>query len=91
MEDMPIIDEPPPPPTPAPQFDISQILGLLSNIIPTASPPPAPTQQNTVPPSTNDLLLKLLLNGNLQKMFTPKPKEPEIVRTINLDNYSRVD
>jgi hypothetical protein len=85
-----------------PQPDISQILGLLANMnkpAPDANAAPdtagllgalgALTNNNQT--GTNDLLLKFLLNGGLQKLLTPKPKEPDPVRTINLDNYVRID
>ncbi|MDR1917493.1 MAG: hypothetical protein LBQ05_00720 [Christensenellaceae bacterium] len=119
MSDIPIIDEQP---NPTPQFDLTQILGLLSGVPPTpnsspgfgafsttpnSSPgfgafPPTPNSSpdlagllgmmsNNNQNTTNDLILKLLLNGGIQKLFTPKPKEPEPIKTINLDNYIRVD
>jgi hypothetical protein len=88
-------------PPPTPQFDISQILGLLSgmnnkseNTAPDISGLLGGLMNNNSQSGTNganDLLLKYLLNGGLQKLLTPKPKEPEPVRTINLDNYIRVD
>jgi hypothetical protein len=123
MNDMPIIDEQPPPP--APSFDITQILGLLSKMnsggndigggngtapsaqtasVPFASPAAdlsgilgmlsngSNFNGNSNPNSVqNDLLKKFLLNGGLQKLFTPKPQKPEPVRTINLENYRRID
>ena len=50
--------------------------------------------------SNNDLqsmLIKMLLSGQLNNLFAPKPKEPEPTptpptpRTINLENYKRLD
>ena len=65
-------------------IDPNLLLGLLSNMNKSDTP--------STDSSTNDLLMKFLLNGGLQKMMTPaKPKAPEPARTINLDDYVRVD
>jgi hypothetical protein len=68
-------------------IDPNLLLGLLANMNKGGGSPPQDNAANGG--VADDLLMKFLLNGGLQRILTPKPPEP--TRTINLDDYTRVD
>lgn len=82
---------------------LSNILNILQNSNNNTTNSSANANNNTNINHNNgnndlqNLLLKMLLSGGLNNMFAPKPKEPEPEtkpappRTINLENYKRLD
>jgi hypothetical protein len=106
LEDMPIIDDIQPEPngnSGTPQIDPGILLSLLSKLNNGESKQEQSPlsnilgllQQNNhnAKPDMNDIMLKFLLSGGLKTLFPQKPKdtEPSKIRTINLDNYTRID